>query len=71
MPSSTSATLVVVVMFTTAGLSRSARSAKLSGTKRGPGSTCSGSAAPFAASWAATGWQKPRASAMAAAATAT
>ena len=46
MPSLTSGTLVVVVMLTTAGLSRSASSAKLSGTKRGPGSTFSGSGAP-------------------------
>ena len=44
MPSSTSGTIVVVVMLTTAGLSRSASSEKLSGTKRGPGSTVSGAA---------------------------
>ena len=49
MPSSMSATVVVVVTLTTAGLSRSESSAKLSGTKRGPGSTSIGSGAVCAA----------------------
>ena len=43
MPSATSGITVVVVMLTTAGLRRSESSEKLSGTKRGPGSTLSGS----------------------------
>ena len=63
-PSSTSATVVVVVMLTTAGLSRSESSAKLSGTKRGPGSTVSGAGSPAAgASWADSGAASPAASA--------